>query len=222
MAEANLSGDVCTRLSDRILKWEYPPGYRLTEEELCEQFSVSRSPIREALGMLVERGLVDKKARQGYTVRRLDLQEINELYDVRLVLELSVVERLCRNGLDESIIYKLERQWTEYRDNLPEMSESAAIADEEFHEILARETGNGVLMRLLGEVDKQIHFVRFADIVNPERLKATCADHLEILEALRQRDRERASEALSRNIEWGRNNVEAAIKDALVRAHLSV
>jgi len=222
MAEANLSGDVCTRLSDRILKWEYPPGYRLTEEELCEQFSVSRSPIREALGMLVERGLVDKKARQGYTVRRLDLREINELYDVRLVLELSVVERLCRKGLDEAIITKLERQWTEYRDNLPEMSESAAIADEEFHEILAKETGNGVLMRLLGEVDKQIHFVRFADIVNPERLKATCADHLEILEALRQRDRERASEALSRNIEWGRSNVEAAIKDALVRAHLSV
>ncbi len=222
MAEANLSGDVCTRLSDRILKWEYPPGYRLTEEELCEQFSVSRSPIREALGMLVERGLVDKKARQGYTVRRLDLREINELYDVRLVLELSVVERLCRKGLDEAIIVKLERQWTEYRDNLPEMSESAAIADEEFHEVLARETGNGVLMRLLGEVDKQIHFVRFADIVNPERLKATCADHLEILEALRQRDKEQASEALSRNIEWGRNNVEAAIKDALVRAHLSV
>jgi len=222
MAEANLSGDVCTRLSDRILKWEYPPGYRLTEEELCEQFSVSRSPIREALGMLVERGLVDKKARQGYTVRRLDLREINELYDVRLVLELSVVERLCRKGLDGAIIAKLERQWTQYSDNLPEMSESAAIADEEFHEILARETGNGVLMRLLGEVDKQIHFVRFADIVNPERLKATCADHLEILEALRQRDKERASEALSRNIEWGRSNVEAAIKDALVRAHLSV
>ncbi len=222
MAEANLSSDVCTRLSERILKWEYPPGYRLTEEELCAQFSVSRSPVREALGMLVERGLVDKKARQGYSVRRLDLREINELYDVRLVLELSVIERLCRKGLDEETIAGLERQWTEYRDNLPAMSATAAIADEEFHEILAREADNGVLSRMLGEVDKKIHFVRSADIVNPDRLRETCADHLEILSALRRRDKAAASEALARNIEWGRTNVEAAIKDALVRAHLSV
>jgi DNA-binding GntR family transcriptional regulator len=222
MAEANLSSDVCTRLSERILKWEYPPGYRLTEEELCAQFSVSRSPVREALGMLVERGLVDKKARQGYSVRRLDLREINELYDVRLVLELSVIERLCRKGMDEKIIADLERQWTEYRDNLPEMSATAAMADEEFHEILAREADNGVLSRMLGEVDKKIHFVRSADIVNPDRLRATCADHLELLAALRGRDKAVASEVLARNIEWGRTNVEAAIKDALVRAHLSV
>lgn len=222
MAEANLSIDVCTRLSERILKWEYPPGYRLTEEELCAQFSVSRSPVREALGMLVERGLVDKKARQGYSVRRLDLREINELYDVRLVLELSVIDRLCQRGLDERILADQERRWTEFRDNLPAMSESAAIADEDFHEILAREAGNAVLARMLGEVDRKIHFVRSADIVNPERLRATCTDHLEILDALRRRDKEAASETLARNIEWGRNNVEAAIKDALVRAHLSV
>lgn len=222
MAEANLSGDICARLSERILKWEYPPGYRLTEEELCEEFSVSRSPIREALGTLVERGLVDKRARQGYSVRRLDLREIHELYDVRLVLELSVVDRLCRDGLEEGILRGLERQWKDLFDHLPEMSATAALADEEFHEILAREAGNGVLARMLAEVDQKIHFVRSADIVNPDRLRVTCADHLEILDALSRRDRGGAAAALTRNIEWGRNNVEAAIKDALVRAHLSV
>ena len=218
----NLSEDICTRLSERILKWEYPPGYRFTEEKLCEQFKVSRSPVREALGMLVERGLVDKKARQGYSVRRLDLQEINELYDVRLVLELSVVERLCRSGINPELIGQLESQWREYRDNLPEVSERAVLADEEFHEILARETGNSVLRRILAEVDQKIHFVRSADIVNPERLMQTCIDHLELLEALKRRDKELASEILIRNIDWGRKNVESAIKDALIRAHMSV
>lgn len=218
----NLSEDICTQLSERILKWKYPPGFRFTEVNLCEQFKVSRSPVREALGMLVERGLVEKKARQGYSVRRLDLEEINELYDVRLVLELSVVERLCRIGINPELIDQLESQWREYRNNLPEVSERAGLADEEFHEILAREAGNSVLKRILAEVDQKIHFVRSADIVNPDRLMQTCIDHLELLEALKCRDRELASAVLIRNIDWGRKNVESAIKDALIHAHMSV
>jgi len=218
----NLSEHICARLSERIMKWEYPPGYRFTEEELGEQFHVSRSPIREALGMLVERGLVDKKARQGYSVRRLDLQEINELYDVRLVLERSVVKRLCRNGMDPELIRDLEREWMEYRDHLPAMSESAVLADERFHEILARESGNSVLRRMLMEIDQKIHFVRYADIVNPQRLRQTCEDHLELLGAIKKGDRKAALAVLSRNIDWGRKHVESAIKDALMRAHTSV
>jgi DNA-binding GntR family transcriptional regulator len=222
MADENLSFDVYTRLSERILKWEYPPGHRLTEEALCAEFSVSRSPVREALGMLAERGLVDKKARQGYSVRRLDLKEINEFYDVRLILEVAAVEKLCRDGMDAAVLDALEKRWATLRDGLPELAPDAATEDEDFHRALAKACGNGVLCGLLGKIDSRIHFVRIADITDPERLKTTCTDHLEIIDALRRRDTATATATLRRNIEWGKRNVEAAIRDALVRAHLSV
>ncbi len=222
MADENLSFDVYTRLSERILKWEYPPGHRLTEEALCAEFSVSRSPVREALGMLAERGLVDKKARLGYSVRRLDLKEINEYYDVRIILEVAVVESLCRNGLEEAALKSLRSRWLELLDGLPELAPDAAAADEEFHRSLARASGNGVLCSLLAKIDSRIHFVRIADITDPDRLKTTCIDHLEIIEALGRRDVVAATATIRRNIEWGKKNVEAAIRDALIRAHLSV
>jgi DNA-binding GntR family transcriptional regulator len=222
MAEPNLSGDVYDRLSERILKWEYPPGHRLTEEGLCAEFAVSRSPVREALGMLAERGLVDKKARQGYTVRRLDLAEIKELYDVRLILEVAVLERLCSEGADPAVLDGLERRWLSLLAGLPALAPNTAREDEEFHLALANAAGNGALVRILSDIDARIHFVRLSDITNSERLKKTCCDHLEIVRAVRQGEREAALAALTRNIEWGKANVEEAIRDALVRAHLTV
>jgi DNA-binding GntR family transcriptional regulator len=219
MAEDNLSRQVYASLSERVLGLQYPPGHRLTEEELCAEFKVSRSPVREALGMLAENGLIDKKARQGYTVRRLNLSEIEELYDVRLVLELAVIERVCAAGMPEAELARLERHWRGLQAGLPAMGSNLADADEEFHFVLATSAGNGVLQQMLEFVNKRIHFVRLADITNPERLQTTCLDHLAILAAVRARDVGNASAAVRRNIEWGRRNVEAALKDALIRAY---
>jgi DNA-binding GntR family transcriptional regulator len=219
MTEENLSREVYASLSERILNLAYPPGHRLTEEALCAEFEVSRSPVREALGMLVENGLVDKKARHGYTVRRLDLQEIDELYDVRLVLELAVIERVCRTGMDPAELARLEAHWCRLHDQLPHMAGNLAIMDEEFHEVLARHAGNRTLQQMLDHVDKRIHFVRLADITNPDRLRTTCLDHLAILRAVRERDVAMGLAAVRRNIEWGRDNVESALKDALFRAY---
>ncbi len=219
MAEHNLSREVFTTLSERILSLEYPPGHRLTEEGLCAEFRVSRSPIREALGRLAENGLIDKKAKAGYSVRRLDLQEIEELYDARLVLELALIGKVCELGMDEAELARLEAYWRGLYDALPTMAEHLADSDEEFHAVLARAAGNRVLQQMLDYVNKRIHFVRLSDITNPDRLKTTCVDHLAILAAIRERDVARAAEAVRRNIEWGRNNVEAALKDALFRAY---
>jgi len=221
MSEGNLSREIVDSLSERILSLAYPPGHRLTEEALCAEFKVSRSPVREALGMLVENGLIDKKARSGYSVRRLDLREINELYDVRLVLELAVIERVCATGMDPAELDRLEAYWRGLEAQPPALEGSLAASDEEFHEVLARGAENRVLQQMLDYVDRRIHFVRQADITNPDRLQTTCRHHLDILRAVRERDAVLGTEAVRRNIEWGRKNVEAALKDALIRAYLA-
>ena len=219
MAGRNLSREIYETLTERITRWVYPPGHRLTEEAICNEFEVSRSPVREALNMLVQASLILKEEHKGYTVRRVDMREINELYDTRLVLEIAVVERICGNPMDEQVLDELERRWQELLSALPDMASEAALEDEHFHEEIAEAAGNRVMAQLLKDIDRRIHFVRISDITNPDRLKQTCLDHLELLSAIRHRDYTRAQSAVRHNIEWGRRKVASAMQEALARAH---
>jgi len=219
MAKASLSQPIYTQLSERILRWDYLPGHRFTEEGLCREFGVSRSPIREALNTLAENGLIEKKHGHGYSVKVLNIVEINELYDVRIALETYVVETICRAGMDDRHLTELTSFWSSIHARLPEMAKAVAAADEDFHETLARLTGNTTLASTLKSVDRRIHFVRLADITTEERVRATCREHLELLAAIRDRNETRAREVLRQNIEGGRSSVERAIKDALAHAY---
>ena len=169
--------------------------------------------------MLADRHLIEKTPRQGYCVKQLNLTETHELYDVRLVLETFIMERVCKNGLDDFVLLKLKKRWTHIYENLPEMIADPATVDEDFHQAFARAAANQTMVSMLRNIDDRIRFVRTFDITNAERLKTTCLEHLEIVDAVRQREADKAIEALRRNIEGGRHKVENAVKEALASAH---
>jgi DNA-binding GntR family transcriptional regulator len=186
---------------------------------LCAEFKVSRSPVREALQMLADRRLVEKTPRQGYVVRQLNLTEIHELYDLRLVLETHIMEQVCKTGMDEATLAALKQRWTQVYEALPEMIADPVTVDENFHQALARAVGNRAMAEMLANIDARIRFVRMFDITNAERLKATCLQHLETLEAIERRDAGKAIDFLRHNIEGGRTQAENAVKEALASAH---
>ena len=213
-----LSTEVFNALKERIIHWEYPPAHRFTEEELCEEFGVSRSPVREALQMLVENSLVTKEAYRGYTVRQPDLEEIHDLYDVRLALEFFVVEWLVSHGMPDADWKQLRDTWQNILDHLPQRTDDFAANDESFHEDLAAQTGNQALLQYLRNIDERLHFVRTTDITTPERLAETCQQHLKILDCIKAGDVDQAREAIRQNIENGRKKVEVAVREVLVRS----
>ena len=219
MAEDSLSCDVFTKLRERILHWDYAPGQRLTEELLCAEFNVSRSPIREALQMLAARNLIDKKPRQGYRVKQLNLAEINELYQVRTALESYVMEWVCKEGVPEASLGPLEQEWTMLMNDLPAMGNYPVEKDEQFHGTFAEATGNQTLKTMLQGLNDRVRFVRAADIRTPQRMRETCLEHLEILAAVRHRDSARAIALVRSNIEAGRASIKAALQETLVLAH---
>ncbi len=214
-----LSAEVFAALKERIIHWEYPPAHRFTEEELCDEFGVSRSPVREALQMLVENSLVTKEAYRGYTVRQPDLEEIHDLYNVRLALEFFVVEWLTLHGMPEIDWKQLRDAWQNILDHLPQSTADFAASDEAFHEEMAAWTGNQALVHYLRNIDERLHFVRTTDITTPERLSATCEQHLKILDYIQAGDLGQAREAMRENIENGRKNVEVAVREVLVRSY---
>lgn len=216
----NLSIEVVETLKERIVRWEYPPGYRFTEEELCQEFGVSRSPVREALRTLAATGFVAKMPHRGYQVKQLAIREIDELYEVRLALELFVVDCVAERGLPKEVIDELKQTWRMVLDKPGQSSEELAHKDVLFHETLAKAMGNKTLLQQLQAINERLFILRMLDFTSSERIINTCQQHLEILERILAGDVPGARKALQRNIEDGRNNVETTIKEALARAYL--
>ena len=197
---SNLSASIVATLKERIIHWQYPPEHRLTEAELCQKFGVSRSPVREALRTLATDGFLKKMPNRGYAVKQYNLREIEELYEVRLALELFVVECLAKRETAKK-------------------DEELARLDTLFHETLAQVAGNKSLLRQLRAINERLLLFRMIDFGKAHRAESTCHQHLEILKRIAAKDISGARRAMQRNIDEGRNNVHAAIKDALARAY---
>ena len=218
---SNLSASIVATLKERIIHWQYPPEHRLTETELCQKFGVSRSPVREALRTLATDGFLKKMPNRGYAVKQYNLREIEELYEVRLALELFVVECLAKRGTSkkDEDIEALKRTWTSLLNGSSKKDEELARLDTLFHETLAQAAGNKSLLRHLRAINERLLLFRMIDFGKAHRAERTCHQHLEILKRIAAKDISGARKAMQRNIDEGRNNVHTAIKDALARAY---
>ena len=221
MAAPNSStfGDsIVATLKGRILAWHYPPQHRLTEDVLCREFGVSRSPVREALRVLATNGFVRRMDNRGYAVRQVKVKELEELYDVRLALELYAVETLATSGASTGDLAAMAKTWNGVRRRPKRTVEELAELDAGFHEQLATLVGNETLLEQLKAINERLLVFRMIDFEATNRVKNTCAQHLEILERIGARDASGAREAMRRNIGDGRNIVGKSIKEALARA----
>ncbi|MCX6936927.1 MAG: GntR family transcriptional regulator [Verrucomicrobia bacterium] len=213
---------ILQQIRQRILNWSYPPGHHLGEPELSEEFAASRVPVREALRALVEQGLVEKVPNQGCFVRQPDAQATHHLYDLRLALELFVVERLARAGLPSEWLTQERAHWEPWlniRADAPVDGELLVRMDEQFHVAMARALGNPYIVDSMRDINDRLRFVRLVVVTTPHRIQTTAGEHLAILDAIAQRDTEAARRAIRQNLHHARNQIEIAISQALSRAH---
>ena len=176
--------------------------------------------MREALRTLATDGFVKKMPNRGYAVKQYNLREIEELYEVRLALELFVVECLAKRGTPmKDDMDALKRTWTGLLNGSSKKDEELARLDTLFHETLAHAAGNKSLLRQFAPSTSGCCFFGMIDFGKAHRVESTCHQHLEILKRIAAKDISGARKAMQRNIEEGRNNVHAAIKDALARAY---
>ncbi len=219
---SHLAPQILRALRERILSWYYPPGRHLGEQLLCEEFSASRIPVREALRALAEQGLVDQVPNQGCYVKQPDVEGVHHLYDHRLALELFVIERLATTGLSLDFAARTRAAWEPRlkikADAAVEGSELVQ-ADEAFHLGFARELGNPSIIEALADINERLRFVRLVVITTPHRVQATAGEHLAVLEAVVQKKPEAARKALRLNINAARNKVEIALAQALTNSH---
>lgn len=192
--------DIYLRLKEMILSFALYPGVRVTETELADHFGVSRTPVREALQRLAAEGYLTIRPKQGCFVHDIDLDVINQYYEVRIGLELRALDLLGRADSAHEL-NKLVTIWAP--EHIPARPPSVAVMvarDEGFHLALADAAGNAVLAGYLKDVNDHIHIVRRLDFTDPERIGPTYREHHEILQYLLKGDVDGARELLERHI----------------------
>jgi DNA-binding GntR family transcriptional regulator len=202
----------CIRLD--IVRDVLPAGSRLTEEALAERYGVSRTPVREALRVLERESLLRYTPRAGYVVATVDLDEMDDLYAVRVAIEAEVAERIARRD-ERTTLEELLAFWG----NPPPTDEAGDVglvfADEAFHEALAQASGSAVFPGMLRNINQRLHALRIRDFVSPRRVQRTYDQHAAVLRSLLDGDARLAAAQLRSHIWESRSFVRASAMRAL-------
>ena len=112
MAEKNasLTNQAYETIKERILNLAYPPGMPLTEVKLTSELGMSRSPVRSAIQMLQAEGLIVSDYYKSMTVREITEKDINELYQIRELLEGAAFKLIFSTGRNEEYSYRIEEK----------------------------------------------------------------------------------------------------------------
>ncbi|MDV6375331.1 GntR family transcriptional regulator [Deinococcus arenicola] len=183
------------RLRSAILSGDIAPGSRLSVPELARQLGVSRSPVREAVLLLVGEGLAVEQSRRGVEVARLELTDVLELYDLRTNLE-GLAARLAAERMTSSDLAALRGVLDAQGAAAVGDARSFRELDHRFHEIVSQTCGNTRLARHAALLAREMRLAGPLMVNEPWHLKQSHQEHRAIEHALRQRDGPAAENAM--------------------------
>jgi DNA-binding GntR family transcriptional regulator len=203
----NLAEQVYATLKAEIHDFLLVPGDRFSEAELGIRLGVSRTPVREALFRLRNEGFLDVEPKLGWFVQPIDFGKLEQLYDLRIVLELASVQRLCARTQDTPELEPLKELWlVPLAERLTDARQVGAN-DEQFHATLVRAAGNVEMARVHWDVTERIRIIRHLDFTRPDRIDATYLEHGRILRAVIQRKSDQAQLLLRSHVEQSKAEV---------------
>ncbi|PIA72117.1 GntR family transcriptional regulator [Pseudomonas sediminis] len=205
----NLAERIYLQLKDDIFEFRLLPGDRFSEGEIAERMAASRTPVRQALYRLEREGYLEVYFRSGWQVKPFDFAHFEELYEVRIVLELEAVKRLCERPNEElpDALEQLRRTWMVQPEERLQDGREVSRLDERFHCQLVEAAGNREMARLHAEVSEKIRIIRRLDFTQGPRVKLTYEEHARILGAILSRRCEEAQLLLKIHIEVSKAEV---------------
>jgi DNA-binding GntR family transcriptional regulator len=194
-SQTSLRDQVTNLLRNEIYSGYLKAGMNLNEEELARRFGVSKTPVREALGLLMQEGLVTVFPRKGAFVVPITVQDVHNYFNLRMILECAAVEQATAKLTKEQVtaleVLSSSRKY-------PEEPSATQDRNMRFHSLIARASGNERLAELIERLLKEMERLLRAGYVHdaPETLMA----------ALRDGDSRRAVQAMKEHILMVRDN----------------
>lgn len=210
-----LAAAVTAKLRDMIVEGVLTPGTRLNERVLCEQLSVSRTPLREAFKTLEVEGLIDLLPNRGAVVTQMSIADIEQTFEVMGALEgLSgklACERITDREIAEIKALHFEMLAAHARHDLP----SYYRINHVIHDRINAAANNAVLTATYLQINARIQSLRFRSNFNQEKWDIAVKEHSAMLAALEKRDGEALRAILEKHLYNKRDIVIAEVRAKL-------
>ncbi|GHF74211.1 GntR family transcriptional regulator [Seohaeicola zhoushanensis] len=210
----SLHDQIVEHLREAIISGDLAPGDKVNERELCDRLGVSRTPLREAIKVLSNEGLIRLTPRYGATVAPLTLDDLDEVFPIMGALEALAGELACASIEDAEIaeVERLHHRMVEhYRkgEMKPYFECNQAI-----HEVILVAARNATLSATMRGLAGRVRRARYLANMSPERWAKAVAEHEEILAALKARDAARLGAVLRGHLVNKLETVRAALASA--------
>lgn len=181
-----LKVQIADQLRRAIVTGRLRPGAVLVETALAEQLNVSRAPIREAVQMLENDGLVETVAYKGKRVKPLTVREVVETCEMRTMFEVAAARRILAHGTGVDTLWQPCRVMAAAA--AAGDREALVVADEAFHRMLIELSGHALLGQLWAGLYLRIHQIMSLRNDRDVNLADIAANHPPIVRALAARD----------------------------------
>lgn len=189
----------------RIISCAFKPGQELSENAVAVLLKIGRTPVHQAFDRLGVEGLVDVQPRKGVVVRPINLDEVIEIIEVRLLNETFAV-RLAAERASSAEIMAIRDVLARAKDAAGKV-EVMMLLDRDFHRLIARAAHNTVLADLLLKLHERSLRLWFISLAAPHHQGSVNDQHHKIFQAISQRDVEAAEKAMRLHIDSFRRNV---------------
>lgn len=196
----NLMEKAYWQIKNMIFQQKIGPGQKLIYRDLSKRLDMSKTPIMYALGRLEQEGFVELIPNLGYFVKEMDVQEFEDLFDVREALEIHAITLAMDHHTREDL-ENLERRVQQHKEyTLPYYDRKKLVLDAEVHLQIALMSGNRVLVRQLRHIFEHIYLRYQVERMHPTRLSITSEEHHQILAMIRKKDSQGAEKMIRKHI----------------------
>ena len=201
VTNAPMSSGLLAKLQKDILTGRFQPGDKLTEQALCREYGVSRTPIREALRQLEESGLVENRLNRGAFVVGMSQQDYEDMFELRKVYEAQAVRWAIERITDEEM-EKLEEtfEFMEFYTMRKDIDKMLVI-NAGFHQVIYEASHNRMLRKLLSSYKTFLKYKEAGAVYESNYLTTVLEEHRAIFKAFIDRDVQAGAEAMERHIE---------------------
>jgi DNA-binding GntR family transcriptional regulator len=180
------------------------PGSQVTEEQLAEKYGVGRAAVRAALNRLCQEKLVRLQKRRGYFVAPITLKHVNDIFQLRMVLE-PAVARLAAGRVDGDLLYRLnELCRAEYQTGDAVSAAAFLSTNTDFHLAIAEAIDNELLYDMLATLFSKVERAHHLGHILHDRNEEALHEHTELVEALVAGDADRAEGVMATQIQAAR------------------
>lgn len=202
----NLAHKAYGAIRNMILARQLVGGEILSEEGLAVELEISRTPVREALLLLQNAGLIQKEINQPFRVRLVSNREYFQSMRLRELLEGEAIS-MAINNIDDEQLAEIETAMMALDTNPHQPAETHWAADERLHEMIADKSGSEVMARVIKELRVTTRLFELSGL--PSRFRPDTEEHLQIIKALRSGDASSARESMVGHIRSLANDVLA-------------